>query len=141
MSLLADNAREIAISSGFQEILSPVLSSRKNMQEKMDLPDSSDIVEIENVMSETYSAVRNRLAPVLLEVLSKNKHNDFPQKIFEEGVVNIREGRAVIQRERIAFAVFSWQGGFCGCQAGSGFFHEQFGGVLFGQEKFKPFFY
>ena len=105
MSLLADSAREIAISSGFQEILSPVLSNKKNMQEKMELPESSDIVEIENVMSDTYSAVRNWLIPVLLEVLSKNKHSEFPQKIFEEGVVNVREDDGIIQKERIAFAI------------------------------------
>ena len=105
MSLLSDNAREIAISSGFQEILSPVLSNKKHVQEKMNVSESSDVVEIENVMSETYSAVRNWLIPVLVEVLSKNKHNEFPQKIFEEGIVNVRKGSRVIQRDRIAFAV------------------------------------
>ena len=38
-------------------------------------------------MSETYSTVRNSIIIQLLEVLSGNKHVDYPQKLFEEGIV------------------------------------------------------
>ena len=103
-NVFADRMREMAVSMGFQEILSPVLSSKASMQDRMEA-ENDELVEIENMMSETYSAVRSWLTPVLLEVLSKNKHNDFPQKVFEAGTVNLRKGGAVSQSENIAFAV------------------------------------
>lgn len=104
MNVFIDKIREIAIGLGFQEILSPVLSNKGNMQVKMNERDAN-LVEIENIMSETYSAVRSWLTPVLLEVLSKNKHNDFPQKIFEEGIVNIKKDNKIKQAENIGLVV------------------------------------
>ncbi len=56
-------------------------------------------------MSESYSVVRNWLLPQLLEVLSKNKHNEYPQKIFEHGTVSINKITEAIDYERIASVV------------------------------------
>ena len=103
MNGLADTLREIAVGLGFQEILSPILSSKTVLQEKMEQT-GNDMVEIENFMSETFSAVRNRLIPIMLEVLSKNKHNEYPQKIFEQGLVSRVAGQEVEDREMISLA-------------------------------------
>ncbi|MBI2143364.1 hypothetical protein HYU20_03410, partial [Candidatus Woesearchaeota archaeon] len=65
---------------------------------------STGTVELENCMSETYSAVRNSLLPQLLDVLSKNKHADYPQKIFEEGIVAYVDGSNVAESHSIALA-------------------------------------
>ena len=59
-------------------------------------------LEIENIMSETYSAVRNSLLPQLLDVISKNKHEDYPQRIFEEGIVAAREGSRITETHSLA---------------------------------------
>lgn len=104
MNMFVDKARELAVGLGFQEILSPVLSNKTVLEEKMEALNTG-LVEIENVMSETYSAVRNWLTPILMEVLSKNKHRDFPQKIFEQGIVNIRAGNKILSKESLALAI------------------------------------
>src|SRR3989338_2286267 len=65
---------------------------------------NTGIVEIENIMSETFSAARSWLTPIMLEVLSKNKHNDFPQKIFEQGIATTRKGNRISDSEKIALA-------------------------------------
>ncbi|MBI3026787.1 phenylalanine--tRNA ligase subunit beta, partial [Candidatus Woesearchaeota archaeon] len=43
--------------------------------------------------------------PNLMEVFSKNKHVEFPQKIFEEGLVNSRKNDEILECNRIAIAL------------------------------------
>ncbi len=96
-----NDARELMIGQGYQEIMSPILCNMDLLYSKMNLKDFGTI-EIENPMSETFSCVRTWLIPLLMDVLSKNKHVDYPQKIFEEGIVTIKKGVAVVDYERIA---------------------------------------
>ena len=98
-----DIIREVIIGLGYQEIMSPILTNKEFLYNKMNLKDTGTI-EIEDFMSETYSVVRSWVIPNLMEVLSKNKHVDFPQKIFEEGIVNIRKGDEIIEFNSIAIA-------------------------------------
>ncbi len=104
MNKFVDRVREIAIGLGFQEILSPILSNRAVMEDKMGVS-GTGLVEVENIMSETYSAVRSWLSPVMMEVLSRNKHRDFPQQVFEQGLVTSAKRGKIEDREFIAFAV------------------------------------
>jgi phenylalanyl-tRNA synthetase beta chain len=97
-----DKARELAVGLGCQEIMSPVLSNKDVLSGKMQMP--GNIVEIDNYMSETYSAVRSWLLPMLMEFLSKNKHVDYPQRIFEQGLVVEREGDSLADVEKLAIA-------------------------------------
>ena len=93
-----DKVRELAIGLQYQEAFSTVLSNKKLINEQARFPDAGT-VEIENYASEIYSVVRTTLIPILLDLLSKNKHVDYPQKIFEEGVVTRRHGEAIIDYE------------------------------------------
>lgn len=103
MNEFADAIRGIATGLGFQEILSPILSNKAVLEEKMETTNTG-IVEIENIMSETFSAARSWLTPIMLEVLSKNMHNDFPQRIFEQGTATTRKGNRISDSEKIALA-------------------------------------
>ncbi len=78
------------IGFGYQEIMSPVLCSKELLYDKMNTDDWGTI-EIENFISQTYSCVRTWILPQMLDVLSKNKHVDYPQKIFEQGLTSLRE--------------------------------------------------
>jgi phenylalanyl-tRNA synthetase beta chain len=100
----ADAVREIGVGLGFQEVFSAVLSNKDMLYTRMNIKDTGT-VEIENTMSETYAAVRSWLLPIMLEVLSKNKHVDYPQKVFEQGLVTERHGADARDGERIAFAI------------------------------------
>ncbi|MBI2108053.1 phenylalanine--tRNA ligase subunit beta, partial [Candidatus Woesearchaeota archaeon] len=88
--------REILVGLGYQEAMSPMLSNKNLLYGKMGISDTGT-VEIEEFMSETYSVVRSWILPNLMELLSKNKHVLFPQKIFEEGLVNVRKGSDILE--------------------------------------------
>ena len=96
-------AREACAGLGYQEILSPILSNKKHLYGNMNAKDTGT-VEIEQCMSETYSVVRTWLLPMLMEVLSKNKHVDYPQKIFEQGPATTRQETKIQDSEKIALS-------------------------------------
>ncbi|MBI2650067.1 phenylalanine--tRNA ligase subunit beta [Candidatus Woesearchaeota archaeon] len=98
-----DKVREIAVGLGYQEAMSPILTNKDLLYKKMNIEDFGTI-EIEDCMSETYSVVRSWLLPNLMEVFSKNKHVEFPQRIFEEGLANTRKGENITEFNRIAIA-------------------------------------
>ncbi len=79
-----DRLADIAVGSGFQEILSYTLTNRDNLFSKMNL-ENQDAAEIENPASANWSVFRTSLMPGLLEFFSMNKHVEYPQKIFEIG--------------------------------------------------------
>ncbi|MBI2145265.1 phenylalanine--tRNA ligase subunit beta [Candidatus Woesearchaeota archaeon] len=93
---LINPTRKLIAGLGFQEIFSHILTDKKSVTEKS--------VELQNFMSETHSAVRNSLLPQLLDVFAKNKHSDYPQKIFEEGLVASREATKLAEWRSIALA-------------------------------------
>src|SRR3989338_8841197 len=98
-----DKVRGIVAGLGYQEVMSSILTNKVFLYKKMNVEDFGTI-EIEDYMSETYSAVRSWILPNLMEVFSKNKHVEFPQKIFEEGLVNVRKGSDILEYNRIAIA-------------------------------------
>lgn len=93
--------RELLVGIGYQETISSILSNTEILNKKMNVKDFGNVV-IENSMSETFSCVRSWLTPLLIDILSKNKHVDYPQKIFEEGIVTVRRGEEAVDYERLA---------------------------------------
>jgi len=98
-----DKVRELAVGAGYQEIFSHLLTNKELLYEKTNTPDLGT-VEIKEYMTKTYSVVRTWLIPLLLGVFSKNKHRDYPQRIFEEGIVTRREKDRIEDRRNIALA-------------------------------------
>jgi phenylalanyl-tRNA synthetase beta chain len=83
-----DNARELMIGLGFQEVLNTTLSNQETLFLKMNMP-PSNIVEVSDPKVVTMTCIRNWLLPCLLEFLSVNVSVEFPQKIFELGKVTL----------------------------------------------------
>jgi phenylalanyl-tRNA synthetase beta chain len=95
-----DKVREIVVGLGFQEVMSPILTNKLFLYDRMNIT-AFGTVEIQDCVSETYSVVRTWLLPTLLEVLSKNKHASYPQKIFEQGLITVKK-KEPVDYERIA---------------------------------------
>ncbi len=72
------------IGSSFIEANNYIVTT-KQKQEKAGL--DAGIVEIVNPVSEEYTAVRSSILHNLLEILQKNTHLSYPQKLFELGEV------------------------------------------------------
>jgi phenylalanyl-tRNA synthetase beta chain len=83
ITLIEDTVRDRMLGFGFEEIVSNVLISRDMVNKKMeqDIP----FIEIENIMTESYSAVRNSIIPSLLRVERDSTKSLYPHKIFETG--------------------------------------------------------
>lgn len=96
-----DEIREILIGLGSQETMSQILSNKNLLYNKMEIDDFGTI-ELQNPTSENYSVLRTWLIPVLMDFLSKNKHVEYPQKIFEQGLVTIKEDGRIIDYEKVA---------------------------------------
>ncbi|MBS3145629.1 phenylalanine--tRNA ligase subunit beta [Candidatus Woesearchaeota archaeon] len=68
---------------GFLEVNTYHLTNEANTNEKMN--NDTKFVALRNSLNVDYSILRNWMIPNLMDVLSKNKHNEYPQKIFEIG--------------------------------------------------------
>jgi phenylalanyl-tRNA synthetase beta chain len=79
-----EKARELMVGLGFQEILTFVLTNKENLFSKMNSHEFP-IAEIANPISANWTALRHWLLPSMLEFLSKNGNNSYPQRVFEVG--------------------------------------------------------
>jgi len=75
-----------AVGLGFLEAMNSSLTSKKTLYE-MTKRNSSEIISVLNSKSQEHTILRDSLLPSLLENLSKNIHESYPQKLFETGVV------------------------------------------------------
>jgi phenylalanyl-tRNA synthetase beta chain len=66
--------------------------------------DDFGTVEIENPMTELFSCVRTWILPQLMELLSKNKNAEYPQKIFEQGLVTMKKDLKDYERMAVVVA-------------------------------------
>lgn len=84
----SDRIREAMIGMGFQEVISNILTNREESVDRMNLVDTEEaaaIVSVENVMSQTYSALRCAIVPSLLRVEAASSKSFYPHLIFETG--------------------------------------------------------
>lgn len=90
--LFSDKLRNCAVGMDFQEVISNILTSEKNIYYKMN-NNSKDVLEISNPMTESYNVLRNSIIPSLLEVESISAKADYPHKIFEIGEAAIKDNK------------------------------------------------
>ncbi len=75
-----------AVGLGFLEAMNSSLTSKKTLYD-MTKRDSSKIISVLDSKSQEHTILRDSLLPSLLENLSKNIHESYPQKLFETGLV------------------------------------------------------
>jgi len=70
---------------GLIEVNTYHITSKNNQTSMMglDIP----LVELENALNIEYSAMRAWVIPSIMEVLGSNKHNEYPQNLFNIGIV------------------------------------------------------
>ena len=75
-----------AVGLGFLEVMNSSLTSKKTLYE-LAKRNASEIISVLDSKSQEHTILRDSLIPNLLENLSKNIHESYPQKLFETGVV------------------------------------------------------
>ncbi|MDH5439707.1 MAG: phenylalanine--tRNA ligase subunit beta [Candidatus Bathyarchaeota archaeon] len=76
--------REVMVGLGFQEVLTFTMSNSDTLFAKMNI-ENEGVVEVANPKILSMTCLRNWLLPSLMELLSKNTHVGYPQRIFEVG--------------------------------------------------------
>ena len=74
---------DVLIGFGLIEVSSFHIMDKKELNDMMNV--NIEGVELENSLTADYNALRSWLVPSLLKVLKSNKHNTYPQNIFEIG--------------------------------------------------------
>ena len=88
---VSDRIRDMMVGIGFQEIISNIMASRQELIDRMRLAgsDRDRIVEVENVMSQAYSCLRQWITPSLLRVEAASTRAFYPHRLFEVGEVAV----------------------------------------------------
>jgi phenylalanyl-tRNA synthetase beta chain len=80
---LKNKVRDVMVGIGYIEVMNYIMTSPEILDDKMCR--KRDMVITSNPKSRNYSVLRNSLLPILLDLVSKNQHSDYPQKLFEVG--------------------------------------------------------
>ncbi|HKW85805.1 MAG TPA: phenylalanine--tRNA ligase subunit beta, partial [Nitrospiraceae bacterium] len=88
---VSDRIRDLMVGFGFQEIISNILASRLELIDHMRLAGSEwdRLVEVENVMSQSYASLRQWITPSLLRVEVASSRAFYPHRLFEVGEVAV----------------------------------------------------
>ena len=107
---------DILLGLGFIEVVTLSLSNREDQFQKMNVREK-EIAEIENPVTTKHSCLRLSLLPSLLEILSKNKHNELPQAIYEIGEVVHIQNKMAKNFVYLAGVKISAKTGFTECKS------------------------
>ncbi|MBC7131323.1 phenylalanine--tRNA ligase subunit beta, partial [Candidatus Bathyarchaeota archaeon] len=80
--MLADKARQVMVGLGFIEVMNFTLTNERTHYEFMRMKPSNP-VKLANPVSLEYTIMRQMLLPGLMKNLAENKHESYPQRIFE----------------------------------------------------------
>lgn len=72
---------------GLQEIQSLTLSNSRNQFERTRWKEKGEVTNIANPISQEHTILRQYILPSLLQILSANRHQELPQRIYELGHV------------------------------------------------------
>ena len=101
VTIKTDLITKTAVGLGLLEVLNSSLTSKKILYE-LTKRNSSEMISVLDSKSQEHTILRDSLLSGLLENLSKNIHEIYPQKLFETGVV-FSKGKPI--RESINLAV------------------------------------
>ncbi|OQW35178.1 MAG: hypothetical protein A4E19_16520 [Nitrospira sp. SG-bin1] len=88
---MSDRSRELMVGLGFQEIISNILGSPEHYSGlmRLDGTDWGRTVEVDNVMSLSFSCLRQWMLPSLLRIEAASSRAFYPHRLFEAGDVAI----------------------------------------------------
>jgi phenylalanyl-tRNA synthetase beta chain len=86
MESYKNQVRDFLAGNGFIEVINWHITSENVLFNKMNAKERR-IVKLLNPKTSDYTVMRDYLTPLIINLYSQNKHNDYPQNIFEVGEV------------------------------------------------------
>lgn len=82
-----DHVRDLMVGFGFQEVFSNIMTSREDLVDRMRLTgtDQGQVVEVDNVMTQSFACLRSSVLPSLLKVETASPRAFYPHRLFEVG--------------------------------------------------------
>jgi phenylalanyl-tRNA synthetase beta chain len=105
-----DSISRLMTGFGFMETLNSTLTGEQILYE-MANRDSSQIISVTSSKSQEHTILRDSILPGLLENLSKNIHETYPQKFFESGTV-FTKGTSIKETANLACVTASEETNF-----------------------------
>jgi len=101
-SIFRKKVAETATGLGLLECVNYHLTNKHLLYQKMGLTEDENtdkaLVRAINAVNTDYNIVRNSLMPMLMKVLSENKHYEYPQKLFEIGeTMYVDENKKIVE--------------------------------------------
>ncbi|MBI5635829.1 phenylalanine--tRNA ligase subunit beta [Candidatus Micrarchaeota archaeon] len=90
--------RDFLVGASFLEVYTHVLTNEGKIKKAQS---GEELVEIANPVSSEYSVMRATVYPNLLDVLSKNSHNTYPQDLFEVGETVLFDGKEDVKMRTV----------------------------------------
>lgn len=86
---LADRVRHLMVGMEFQEVIANIMGARADLSDRMRIAGTpwSRLVEVDNVMSQSYACLRHWILPSLLQVEAASSRAFYPHRLFEVGEV------------------------------------------------------
>lgn len=107
LSTVARHAREAMVGLGFVEVMNLILTNEADHYQRMRLR-AGEAVKLANPVSADYSIVRGSLLPGLMRNLADNRHESYPQRLFEvSDVIRPNLGRETATERRVHAAAAS----------------------------------
>jgi len=100
-----DSISRLMTGFGFMEALNSTLTSEQILYEKTTFQ-SNTRISVTSSKSQEHTLLRHLILPGLLENLSKNIHETYPQKFFESGIV-FSKGDAIKETAKLACVIAS----------------------------------
>jgi len=106
-SKLANVARQIMIGLGFTEVMNFILTNETIHYVKM-RRNPNKLVKLANPVSSEYSITRQELLPNLIKNLADNKHESYPQRLFEvSDTIHLNPKTETMSERRLHLAAVS----------------------------------
>jgi phenylalanyl-tRNA synthetase beta chain len=82
LEIFCRSLRNFLVGHGLLEVVTFMMTNKEKLFTKMEISEAP-ICETENPKMEAYDSLRSWLLPSLLEILSFNKHHQYPQNLYE----------------------------------------------------------
>ncbi|MCY3410053.1 MAG: phenylalanine--tRNA ligase subunit beta [Candidatus Heimdallarchaeota archaeon] len=95
--------RQLFTGMGLIEILNYTLTDRLTISDQVMRDEEwieDQVIELSNPVSSSFNFIRPDLLPGALRFISRNTHNEYPQRIFETGEVVVKQNNAVITKTK-----------------------------------------
>jgi phenylalanyl-tRNA synthetase beta chain len=107
VSQMEDYVQQIMIGLGFLEVMNFVLTNEENQYSKMNVNPKNPIT-LANPVSGEYSIIRENLLASLMKILAENRHESYPQKIFEvSDIIKTDYRKETLTKRRLHVAAVS----------------------------------